>query len=298
MGASSSKPTHKYGWKKDKPDPRDQHHVFTVSRQLNIIHTVDLRPHCPPIYDQGNLGSCTANAIGAAYEFDQIIQGEKDFFTPSRLFTYYNERKIENTLTEDSGAELRDGIKTINAVGVCPERDWPYDITKFADEPPSTCYDMAKCHQSVLYRRVAQDLAQLKQCLIEGYPFVFGFAVYQSFESPDTALTGIMKMPQPNETLLGGHAVMAVGFDDSKKMFTIRNSWGESWGDKGYFYMPYDFITNAEWASDFWTVTRVKDLEPVGPPTPVNPDNKDNTDNKDNNEDNKEDSKEDKGKSE
>lgn len=258
----NSTPTkHFYGWKRDTPNVDDEFHNFVVnSSTLDNIKLVDLRSTCPAVYNQEKLGSCTANAIAAAYEYDEIKQNEKDVFIPSRLFIYYNERKIEGSVDTDSGAEIRDGIKSISVDGVCSEDMWKYDITKFTECPTQECYDEAKNHKSIEYKRVIQSLEQLKQCLIEGFPIVFGFNVYSSFETQEVAETGDMPMPKEGEELLGGHAVCAVGFDDNRHVFIVRNSWGDSWGDKGYFYMPYAFITNTSQCSDFWTVRKVKDM--------------------------------------
>ncbi len=250
---------HFYGWKKDTPNNTDDFHNFECKYTLENIQLVDLRINCPTVYDQGRLGSCTANAIACAYQYDEIKQTEIKIFTPSRLFIYYNERKMEGSIDTDSGAQIRDGIKSINNIGVCSEDDWAYDITKFTVCPDEKCYDNAKLHTSIEYKRVIQSLNQLKQCLIEGYPFVFGFEVYSSFESPEVASTGMMPIPKDGEELLGGHAICAVGYDDTKQVFIIRNSWGETWGDKGYFYMPYTYIIDTSKCSDFWTVRKVQD---------------------------------------
>lgn len=254
-----------YGWKKDEEDHRDLVHDFTISPFQSKVEVVDWRSHCPPVYNQLSLGSCTANAIAAAYEFDQIHQGESkdDIFTPSRLFVYYNEREIEGTVDEDSGASLRDGIKTVAKIGVCPESEWEYDISKFTVKPDEKCYTDALHHVAIEYKRVLQTIHQLKQGLMEGYPIVFGFTVYESFEGDEIAKTGMMKMPKKDEKVLGGHAVMAVGYDDFKKAFIVRNSWGEEWGIDGYFYMPYEFIKNPDYASDFWTIRKVRDNSKV-----------------------------------
>jgi len=247
-------PLHKiYGWVPDRPDMRD--HLYSAPlRELAVIPPmVDLRPQCPPVYDQGQLGSCTANAIAGAIEFDLMKQGLPDF-TPSRLFIYYNERVIEHTVHSDSGANIRDGIKSVGKQGDAPEPEWPYDITKFTIKPPPKVYLDAKRHTAVQYQSVAQDLTQMRGCLASGYPIVVGFTVYQSFESPEVAATGVVPMPSPNEQTVGGHAVLVVGYDDSQQRFIVRNSWNVDWGMKGYFTMPYAYLTQASLASDFWTI--------------------------------------------
>ena len=215
---------------------------------------VDLRLYCPPVYDQGQLGSCTANAIGAAHEFAQFKQKLPYVFVPSRLFIYYNERAMENTIASDAGANIRDGIKTINTIGVCPEILWKYEISRFTQKPPSKAYEQALSYKSVNYKAVSQSLNQMKGCLASGFPFVFGFSVYESFESEEVAQTGIAPMPGINEVCQGGHAVLCVGYDNSKGVWIVRNSWGNLWGQKGYFTLPYEYLTNPDLANDFWTI--------------------------------------------
>jgi C1A family cysteine protease len=247
----------RYGWIPDLPDMRDR--MFQAPRRSGALpKSVDLRSGCPPVYDQGQLGSCTASAVGAAVEFDERKQNLRLPYTPSRLFIYYNERAIEGTIHSDSGAMLRDGIKAIAAQGTCPESMWPYVEAKFADPPPAPCYKFGKTHPAVQYTRLPQDLGQMKACLAAGYPFVFGFSVYESFESDQVAHTGVVGMPDSAETSLGGHAVMAAGYDDATNRFLVRNSWGASWGMGGYFTIPYEYLTHADLAADFWTIRIVK----------------------------------------
>jgi C1A family cysteine protease len=253
----------RYGWIPDIPDQRDYTYAAPPHVLKSITPSVDLRDQCPAVYDQGQLGSCTANAIGAALEFEMTKQG-MDAFTPSRLFIYYNERAIEGTIPYDAGAMIRDGIKSVASQGVCPEGDvgdlppaWPYDISKFASQPPQACYDKAAELKAVLYHSVTQNLADMKGCLGEGYPFVFGFSVYESFESQEVASTGNVPMPRPNEQVMGGHAVLAVGYDDDDRLFIVRNSWGDQWGDAGYCYMPYAYLLDDNLSDDFWTVRLV-----------------------------------------
>jgi C1A family cysteine protease len=247
----------RYGWIPDLPDQRDYLYYSPIHVLKALPVSVDLRPVCPPVYDQGQLGSCTANAIAGAIEFDQIKQQLARIFVPSRLFIYYNERAMEGTVNSDSGAMIRDGVKSVATQGGCSESEWPYIISQFTVKPPQKCYQDALAHKVTLYQRITPTLSQLKGCLASGYPFVFGFTVYESFESDTVAQTGIVPMPRYGEQVLGGHAVVAVGYNDTQQWFIVRNSWSDQWGDKGYCYMPYAYLTNSQLASDFWTIQSV-----------------------------------------
>ena len=253
----------RYGWIPDLPDARD--HLFAAPPEVlsTLPAAVDLAPKCPPVYDQGELGSCTGNAIAAAIQYDRIRQDQPlgRELVPSRLFIYYNERVIEGTVGTDSGAQIRDGVKSVAKLGACFEtgaHPWPYRIAEFAEEPPAGCYAAAAKHQIVQYSSVVPILSQLKGCLAAGFPFVFGFTVYESFESPEVAKTGLVPMPSASEHVLGGHAVLGVGYDDKTQTFTVRNSWSEKWGQKGYCKMPYAYLTNNHLARDFWTLRMVE----------------------------------------
>jgi C1A family cysteine protease len=248
-----------HGWKPDRIDLRDKNyydHAYRVERVEALPSSVDLRSLCPAVYDQGQLGSCTANAIAGNLEFLQMKQGQKPF-TPSRLQIYIDERIMEGTVNEDAGAEIRDGIKSVAKQGACPESEWPYLIEKFAVKPPKRCYTDALKHQALSYQRI-QGLQQMKASLAAGFPFVFGFLVYESFESDEVASTGIMPMPKQGEKLLGGHAPMAVGYNDPTQMLLVRNSWSDRWGLAGYFWMPYAFASQAKLVSDSWTIRSVE----------------------------------------
>ena len=204
-------------------------------------------------------GNCTANAIAADCEFNHMKQGE-DSFMPARLGIYYLERQLEGTINEDSGAQLRDGIKVVAQYGVFPEDLLPYDESNFLVAPTEQMLTEGAKHQALMYEKLDGSLDQIKHRLACGYPFVFGFMVYQDFESKRMAMTGKMLMPKPGEQCLGGHAVMAVGYDDNegKGCVLVRNSWGPKWGQRGYFWMPYEFITNPELATDMWAITRME----------------------------------------
>jgi C1A family cysteine protease len=253
--------TKQYGWVPDLPDHRDHLYAPALGAPVALPKSVDLRPQCPAkVYNQGQLGSCTANAIAAAYEFDLIKQGATDFM-PSRLFIYYNERAMEGTVGEDAGAAIRDGIKSVNKQGVCKETTWPYsdaDPGPFQDKPSVTAYAEGQDYRALAYSRIPRSLRSMKTRLASGFPFVFGFTVYESFESSGVASTGVVPMPAANEEILGGHAVLAVGYDEVSQRFIVRNSWGPGWGDKGYFTMPYAYLLDENLSDDFWAIRVVE----------------------------------------
>lgn len=245
---------HKFGWVPDLPDQRDNH--LSIPRPRALPPSVDLRSGMPPPYDQGQLGSCTAQAIAGIMEFCRIRQ-RFHLYTPSRLFIYYNERVMEGTVGSDAGAMIRDGIKSVNSIGACAEEMWTYDPAKFTQRPGPECYAVSKYDAVLSYARVPQTKDTFRAQLAGGFPFCFGFTVYESFESAEVARTGVMLMPTRSEAVLGGHAVVAVGYDDARRMLLVRNSWGDGWGLGGYFWMPYDYATNPDLADDFWHVDLV-----------------------------------------
>mmetsp|Transcript_83417 Transcript_83417/g.268901 ORF Transcript_83417/g.268901 Transcript_83417/m.268901 type:complete len:292 (-) Transcript_83417:281-1156(-) len=249
--------TRKMGWKRDLPDFRDRVLALPMEKMRDFPSKVDLRPaeHFG-IYDQGRLGSCTANALGAAFHFDQVKEGKIDF-VPSRLFIYYNERSMEGSIDQDAGASIRDGIMSLSQIGVCSEKQWEYDESQFTVRPTEGCYTSATANRASEYARVPQTIEDIKGVLKEGFPFVFGFIVLSSFRTEAVSSTGYMTMPQPEDSTLGGHAVMAIGYDDEKQVVIVRNSWGEGWGDAGYFYMPYDYICHPFLAGDMWAIKSV-----------------------------------------
>ncbi|HEX3997142.1 MAG TPA: C1 family peptidase [Pirellulales bacterium] len=247
----------RYGWVRDLPDHRDFLYSAPPHVLQNLPSAIDLRASCPPVYDQGDLGSCTANALAGADQFDQLRQDSSAPFVPSRLFIYYGERQIEGTIDSDSGAQLRDGMKVMASEGAPPETDWPYDISQFTVEPAAQAYADGLQHKVTAYQRIPQNLTQMKACLAAGFPFVFGFTVYDSFESDEVAASGIVNMPGPTEQVVGGHAVMACGYSDAQGRFIVRNSWGEDWGQAGYFTMPYAYLLSKNLCSDFWTLRTV-----------------------------------------
>jgi C1A family cysteine protease len=244
----------RYGWLPDLPDHRDfKFPVRLMAAQLPA--SVDLRQTCSPVEDQGNLGACTSHALVGALEFLERKHGDPTPTNLSRLFLYYNERVAIGMVSEDSGANLRDGIKSLAAQGVCAESYCAYKIANFAHKPSATAFKHSSAHQISLYQRLT-SLQQMRQCLADGFPFVFGFTVYESFESDAVAKTGTAPMPLPSEQMIGGHAVCAVGYDDASRRLLCRNSWGAEWGDGGYFTLPYDYVSDRNLADDLWTVRK------------------------------------------
>jgi len=264
------------GWIPDLPDNRDQWFAVPANVQANLGHNVDLREQLPAdVYNQGRVGSCTANAVAGLLEFQMMKQGMEEVFTPSRLFIYYNTRLRDSLpVSHDTGSSIRNAFKSIATEGLCPETDWPYDDTptvgqngpfpagaRAGMQPSKSCYDNAEQHKNLAYRRVDQTLADMKGCLSFGYPFAFGFTVYESFYSEAVARgadRGMVSMPRSGERALGGHAVLAVGFDDEDQRFIVRNSWGEEWGDAGYFYLPYSYMIDDDLATDFWMLSLIQ----------------------------------------
>lgn len=253
-----------YGYIPDYRDPRDHMFAerfkpaaeFLKDSKLKLPPKADVTKYCPDAYDQGTLGSCTAQGLVGC-----LSAVEKKFGLPyvplSRLMIYYNEREMEGTVKFDAGAMIRDGIKSLEKIGVCHEEKWPYDIKKFRVKPSDRCYQLAEEHKIINYQRLT-NIIQTRCALAHEYPVVFGFTVYTSFETQETAKRGIMPMPQPKENIRGGHCVFACGYDDDmevdgqKGFFLVQNSWSKGWGLDGRFWMPYDAFLL--YGSDTWSI--------------------------------------------
>ena len=251
----------KYHWSRDPFDIRDKAYK---AAPITLPASVDLRQYCSAIEDQGNLGSCTGNAIAGAIEL--IDRKNSKSLEISRLFIYYQERLLEGTIYYDAGAYIRDGIKACYTYGAPLESLWPYNLNKWATRPTTAAYNDAKTRKVTGYAKCS-NFTTVKTGLANGTPVIIGFDVYDSFEGAwgdiPHGQAGSGMMPYPNtstEELLGGHAVCIVGYDDNLNggRFIVRNSWGTSWGDNGYFYMPYQVIQNTSMSSDFWTISGVR----------------------------------------
>ncbi len=241
------------GGKRDTEDSRD-HRYDASGKTSSLPASVDLRKYCGPVYDQLHVQSCSANALSSLLTFMAKLE-ERPIELPSRLFVYYNERKADGTLPKDCGSSIRTALKIATKTGVCAETLWPYTVENVELEPPAPCYENASTH-AIGYYRIEQNVDHLRACLAEGFAFVFGMQIYQeSFTAAEK--TGALPLPEKTDTLLGGHAVMAVGYDDAAQTLLIQNSLGTTFGKDGFFTMPYAFATNADMAYDFWTIRSV-----------------------------------------
>lgn len=244
-----------------KRDGRDFRDLFYRSgryvHEKQLPRQIDLRGRMSPVVDQGSLGSCTSNAIVSGLREYLLLQARSPFTRLSRLFHYWHERELEGTIPQDSGATLREGMKVLQKTGVCPEADWPYQISKFKEQPDLNAEMDARMYRINSYHRIP-DLLGLKAAVAEEQPVVFGISIYDSFEGSKAAKTGIIPFPQKKkEKRLGGHALLAVGYRDGKKkgqgVVIARNSWGTGWGNKGYCYIPYRFFKDKDLIFDLWT---------------------------------------------
>lgn len=244
------------GLVREIPDRRDYPlSAKGVIKDVVLPESVDLRLGCPSITDQKTTSSCTGHAVSALCEYVTNSQLAPNY-TPSVLFLYYCTRSLEGTADVDAGASMRATLKAVNTFGVATDESWPFNVKKINEQPPEEAYESATFHQSLQYERVPLKLFETRYVLSLGSPFVFGFSVYSDF-TEETGNTGIAKLPKSHESLEGGHAVMCAGYSDEDRMFIIRNSWGD-WGQGGYFFMPYEFLTDRTLAFDAWRVIKME----------------------------------------
>lgn len=238
------------GWKRQKLDHRDlQYNAVPI----NIRKPVDLRPKMPPIYDQGQTGSCVANATAAAFQYARMSQSLANW-TPSRLFIYWNTRDLEGTTDEDAGSENRDAIKSVANIGVCPETEWQFSAAMVTAKPSDRAYALATHAKAIQYAAVRNSLESILSCLNHNGPVIFGSSVFAGIQSEEAEKTGYIPMPTNTERAMGGHAMMIVGWLPDTHRFIIRNSWGAGWGMSGYGTMDRDYILNRGLTDDLWTI--------------------------------------------
>jgi len=254
-------------WTPDLPDNRD--HLYAAQwRNLARFRARLIAQTLPAGLQSGTNRSCTANAIAAAIEFDRKKQKLADF-VPSRLFIYYNERSMEHSVSIDNGAEIRDGIKSVGKQGACPEREWSYPIlrdsttnvwpagAKPAQRPPKSCYMDARKFPRPELSACRPHTHADERLSADGYPFVFGFTVYDSFESAEVEKTGVLNMPASREGVVGGHAVLAVGYDDKAQRFYSAQFVGRELGQKRLLHDALFLSAHGKSFGDFWTIRLV-----------------------------------------
>lgn len=254
-----------FGWLPDIPDHRDM--LFAAPQQVPLSGMptrLDLTEsgYLPEVYDQGGIGSCVANAVAAAIEYamrkrpnDPEVSDfleEDRIFSPSRLFLYYGAREIIGLQKADSGCHIRDAIKVAYNVGAPRETGWKYDEAKFSHKPPKRQYKSAPFHKITSYRSVPVDIQQVKNALYAGLPVIFGVAVFNSFFSN---ARGDIPMPRSYDPMIGGHAMLIVGYNDVTRRFKFRNSWGAGWGTEGHGTIPYEYVGSRSLGADYWVLT-------------------------------------------
>jgi len=269
----------KYGWVPDIPDPRDR--VYSAPPKVLLPESVSLRSLCSAVEDQGSLSSCVGNACAGMLEVLEnkngttftkeftkwekflrscgIISSEDagtftlGFMDVSRLFIYYNARVRDGLDGSDNGCSIRSALKELNAKGYCWEKDWPYDWSKVNVRPDSLCFVKAKEKKIIDYRSMYSN-TEMMTCLAEGYPFVIGLSIFEGFEGKKARQTGEIDMPTLKEGARGGHAVLCIGYEKKTERYLMKNSWGEGWGDDGYFTIPFDYVAN--YGMDAWTIRK------------------------------------------
>ena len=270
------------GWKPDMPDWRDHDlttkavKVLLEKKKAKIAKEVDLSEHCSPVEDQGSLGSCTAHAGTSLLEFHQKLMYNQHI-EHSRLFLYKVTRFLDKDIG-DTGAQLRTTMKALTVFGCPPEMYWPYKTTEGWDiDPDNACYAFAQRYRALKYFRVdapgltpAQQLEAIKTHLSSGFALMFGFSCYSSLDRDEVGETGKVPFPNKGENGKGGHAILAVGYSDSIQIVNggvtttgalkFQNSWGKAWGDKGFGWLPYDYILRGA-ADDFWGLTSTEWLD-------------------------------------
>jgi C1A family cysteine protease len=238
-----------FGWIPDLNDQRDK--IYSAPRITPVPSSVSLLQYCAPVENQTTTSSCTAHGIVGNLEMLEK-KNHTNFYDISRLFVYYNTRMLSGIEDTDGGAYIRDGIKSLVRYGYCSEKLWKYDEEKVNNKPDRKSYKEAKRHLIKEYSRIL-NINDIIKCIASGYPVVFGITLYESFQSETVAKTGKITMPKITESVIGGHCMLIIGYNLITKLFTVRNSWSEEWGDKGNCTIPFKYM---EQASDMWVIKR------------------------------------------
>ncbi|TAG07376.1 MAG: peptidase C1 [Cytophagia bacterium] len=246
------------GYKFMKAAPKTK--IFEASSRIKskkLPNKVDLRPYMSNVEDQGQVGSCTANAVAGACEYLIKKNAPQRFFDVSRLFVYYNARWRGGTQDKDSGCFIQYAVESLQKFGVCSEKKWKYDTAKVLTKPNEGAYEEAANFKISDYQKLPLELEEWKKCLADGYPIIFGCALFKTFDECQNK-GGIVAMPSPEDTTRGAHgahAMLCVGYSDIDQLFIVRNSWGANWGDNGHCYMPYNYLMNPKFNfNDCWMI--------------------------------------------
>lgn len=244
-----------------KKPPKSKDYSATKYEEVDLPKRVDLRPYLTEVEDQSATNSCVANAIAGAYEYLRVrITGKyKDV---SRLFIYYNARLMDG-IEGDEGSSIATSIQVLQEMGTCKEKTWPYKVGKVNKKPHDDAYTEAARFLIEEAEKISLDLNTMKHCLAEGHPFIFSLALFNSFDR--AGRRGRVPTPDP-ESEAGReehtrHAMLCVGYSDTRQVFIVRNSWGVDWGDEGYCYIPYAYMTNPEYCRSCWIIRAVTDLD-------------------------------------
>lgn len=254
-------------WIKD--DDEKVKHYFNKKPRLtidiNTIKSVDLRNNTPPIYgkefpqlqhltnDNVDLMFATPNAIISVCEYLNNKHG-KNTAPLSKMFVYYNAKDNRGVINKDIPVSFIDCIETIKSFGICTEESWPYDIEKSNLIPIKECFEEAKKYKYFSFYKLDQDEIILKKCIANGEPFFFGLNIYQNFLNLKN--TSMLETPKEGDQQLGEYATACFGYDDNKKAFLCRGSFGNLWGENGYFWIPYDYVLSSE-CNNFWIISLI-----------------------------------------
>ena len=243
-------------------------HNFSIMQKITLTTKLptyySLSKYLPAVIEQGNLGSCTGCALSSAVKMLENIYNLKQLNKNlSPLFLYYNERKLLGTISTDSGSSLSAGITSLQNIGICAEKLWPYNISKFTIKPSNQAYNNAKTYKINKVIQVPYDSDSIKSILLSR-PIVIGILVYSSFVlNKEVDMTGNIPYPDlENETPLGGHAMYIYGYNEDNKTFQVRNSWGIDWGNKGNGTIPEEYILNETLNLEMWACVSFKNLKP------------------------------------
>jgi C1A family cysteine protease len=251
------------GYRYQAPQASAKRYAAAKSEVKKLPPKVDLRPLMTAVEDQGQLSSCVANAVAGAYEYLVKRHRGDDAYDVSRLFVYYNARKKSGSESEDSGSVIAEAINSLREDGACSEETWPYDAEQVNEEPSQEAYDEAGQFLVEDMQLVPTTLDAWKNALAEGYPIIFGLSLYDSFDKQKKK--GMVPLPSPKESSReshSGHSMLCVGYSDPDQVFMVRNSWGTDWGDKGYCFIPYDYLMNSKYNDgDSWIIRQVEAVD-------------------------------------